>query len=95
MVLPQGPFWDPSPAPTTLIGPHGPSQDFTPALEILTEPHQSHMSLRYLRVTTHVTCRTAPRGSPFSHMTAPIQTLARHCVLPEPVTGLHEQWAHP
>lgn len=37
-------------------------QDFTPALEILMGPHQSHMSLHYLRVTTHVICRTAPSG---------------------------------
>lgn len=74
MVLPKGPFLDPSHVPTTLIGPLGPPQDFTPALEILMGPHQNHVSLHYFRVTTDVTCRTAPRGSPFSHMTTPSQT---------------------
>lgn len=74
MVLLQGPFWNPSHVPTTTIGPLGPPQDFSPILKILMGPHQNHMSLYYLRMTTHVTCRTAPTGSPFSHMTTPSQT---------------------
>lgn len=74
MVLPQGPFWDLCHVPTTIIGLFGPPQDFTPALKILMGPYQNHMSLHYLRMTTRVTCRTAPRGSPFSHTTTPSQT---------------------
>lgn len=49
MVLPQGPVIGPQFFPMVNFSPFP-----TPALGNLMRPHQSHLSLKHLRVTTHV-----------------------------------------